>query len=149
MGIPKCIIGITLNPERHREQSQGEPFWPGGNLERVPCIRVITEDPKHLIADRVKSCRIDTDQCTGNIPGPGEGIYLINRVADGTLPHPFLGVIPVGGGINLFFSKDERMCDGLEILKNSRTGLMDTVTRADDENMFLRIHELYQELNDK
>jgi hypothetical protein len=36
-----------------------------------------------------------------------------------------------------------------EILKDSRVGYMDTVTRADDVDMFLLIHEYYPDLYDK
>jgi hypothetical protein len=68
---------------------------------------------------------------------------------DGALPHSFLGIIPGRVGIDLFFSKDERVRDCPEILKNSRIGFMDTVTRADDVDVFLLIHEYYPDLDDK
>ncbi|MCK7507952.1 MAG: hypothetical protein MZV70_30465 [Desulfobacterales bacterium] len=36
-----------------------------------------------------------------------------------------------------------------KILKNCGIGFMDTVTRADDVDVFLPIHEYYPELDDK
>ncbi|MCK7507953.1 MAG: hypothetical protein MZV70_30470 [Desulfobacterales bacterium] len=55
---------------------------------------MVAEYPEDRVANRIERCRIDTDKCTGNITGEGDGIYRINRIADGALPHSFLGIIP-------------------------------------------------------
>jgi hypothetical protein len=110
---------------------------------------MVTEYPENRVAYRVKCCCIDTDQCTGNIPGEGDGVYRINRIADGALPHSFLGIIPGRVGIDLFFSKNERVRDCPEIIKDRWIGFMDIVTRADDVDVFLLIHEYYPDLDDK
>jgi hypothetical protein len=64
--------------------------------------------------------------------------------------HSFLGtIIPSRVGIYLFFSKDERVRDCPEILKDSWIGFIDTVTRADDVDVLLLIHEYYPDFDDK
>jgi len=74
------------------------------------------------------------------MPGKGLGVHIINRVADGALPQSFLIVIPGRVGVNLLFRNNECVRDSPEIFENSRIGCMDTVTRADKEDVFLRIH---------
>jgi len=110
---------------------------------------MVAEYPGNRVANRVKSLRINIEPVNRKYSSKGRW-YLPHQSHRGWRTSPFFSGDHIGriDRATSFFSKDERVCDFPEILKDSWIGFMDTVTRADDADMLLLILEYYPYFDD-